>query len=682
MTPNSENQTTAEPRQPEVPKTRPHTRAGRLLDSSLTVGVAFGLAFAMGMAAHWAFFASGAESGPGTGATQSAIQDRQDGQDQQTTWYCSMHPSVESSEPGVCPICEMDLIPRDKRDPADPLALTPATVEQLRFQTVPAQRRYVTARVEMNGQVEYDETRLARITAWVAGRLERLYVDFTGMAVRKGDHMVEIYSPELLAAQQEWIQARQALEDVKADALPLVRQTTEAGAEAAREKLELMGLSDRQIRQIALKGQAQRTITIYAPQGGIVTRRHADQGDYVQVGSPIYTIADLRTVWVKFHAYESDVQWLRLGQDVRFTVRSWPGEIFKGTISFISPTVDPQSRTVRVRVSAENEDGRLKPEMTATGLVESKIAAGGRVVDPEMAGKWLCPMHPGQVSESVGNCPICGMALETAESLGYEAADPSAAPRPLVIPVSAVLWTGRRSVVYLQTTDPQTGNRLYHYRQVTLGPRAGGYYIVREGLQDGDQVASQGKFKIDSQRQIDRLYSMMNPPDRVETPRRVLAGDRLPERFGKALGAVVESYFEMTQALASDETRQAVQAAGRTLGRLRDVPGDLLDPDVRAIWQANSADLAEALTAAAGAEQLPALRKAYQPVSQRIKRILEHFGPPGGQTYYWAHCPMAFDNRGAGWLQPSQQIRNPYFGSAMLRCGSVQQTISPRTEPE
>lgn len=682
MTPETENQTASQPLQPEVPQTRPQGRFARLLDSSLAVGLAFVLAFAMGMAVHWGFFSGRGKSTGQAETRQTSQQAAQDPQGQQTTWYCSMHPSVESTEPGVCPICEMDLIPRDKRDPADPLALTPATVEQLRIQTVPAQRRYVTARVEMTGQVEYDETRVARITAWVAGRLERLYVDFTGMAVRQGDHMVEIYSPELLAAQQEWIQARKAVESLEADASALVRQTTEAGAEAAREKLELMGLSDKQIRGIAEQGRARRTVTIHAPQGGIVTQRHADQGDYVQVGSPIYTIADLRNVWVKFNAYESDVQWLRLGQDVRFTVRSWPGEVFQGTISFISPTVDPQSRTVRVRISAENEDGRLKPEMTATGLVESKIAAGGKVVDPQMAGKWLCPMHPGQVADSAGNCPVCGMALETAESLGYEPADSSEAPRPLVVPASAVLWTGRRSVVYVETTDPQTGNRLYHYRQVTLGPRAGGYYIVREGLDQGDQVATQGNFKIDSQRQIDRLHSMMNPPDRARAPRRILAVDRQGEPFRRGLTSVVEAYFEMTEALASDDARQAIQAAARGLERLGKVPGDSLDPDVRAVWQANAADLAEAWTAAAGAEDIHALRKAYQPVSQRIKRILEHFGPPGGQTLYWAHCPMAFDNRGAGWLQPTRQVRNPYFGAAMLRCGSIEQDLSPRPESE
>ncbi|MFW5839946.1 MAG: efflux RND transporter periplasmic adaptor subunit, partial [Planctomycetota bacterium] len=443
---------TQAPKHPEqdAPKTaadqptEPTARFGRLADSIVTLVLAVLVAFGLGLGAYHFFLAgdddAGEKAGPSTTANAGHRHGQQAGDEQADLWICSMHPDVTSSGPGLCPICNMELVPATGgSDPTGPLELTPAASQALRIQVAPIERRFVTARIEMIGQVAYDETRIARTTAWIPGRLERLYVDFTGMAVRKGDHMVDIYSPELLAAQAEWIQASRALGTLDSDASEIIRQTTRAGAEAAAGKLQLMGLTDEQIQQIARRGEPSDTLTIYAPQGGIVIRKHAQQGDYVQVGSPIYTIADLQKVWVKFDAYESDVQWLRLGQPVRFSVRSYPGEVFTGRISFLSPTVDPESRTVRVRVTADNENGRLKPQMTVSAIVESQIASGGKVVEPDLADKFLCPMHPSVVSDEPGQCPICQMDLEQAGSLGYAPATGQSQPS-LVVPVSAVLW--------------------------------------------------------------------------------------------------------------------------------------------------------------------------------------------------------------------------------------------------
>ncbi|MHC4126101.1 MAG: efflux RND transporter periplasmic adaptor subunit, partial [Planctomycetota bacterium] len=247
---------------------------------------------------------------------------------------------------------------------------------------------------------------------------------------------------------------------------------------------------------------------IYAPIGGIVIDKHVTEGTYVQTGTKIYTIADLSQLWVQLDAYESDMMWIRYGQEVEFTTQAIPGEVFKGRISFISPTVDARTRTIKVRLNVSNPEEKLKPEMFVRAVVRSKIASGAKVMDADMAGKWICPMHPSVVKDSAGICDICRMDLVTTESLGFIKAELSD-QGPLVIGATAVLITGKRAVVYVQ--KPGTEKPTFEGREVILGPRAGDYYLVKEGLSEGEVVVTKGNFKIDSALQIQAKPSMMNP---------------------------------------------------------------------------------------------------------------------------------------------------------------------------
>jgi len=233
------------------------------------------------------------------------------------------------------------------------------------------------------------------------------------------------------------------------------------------------------------------------------------EGIYVQTGTQIYTVADLSQVWVKLDAYESDLAWIRYGQQVQFTTESYPGETFRGWISFLDPVLDSVTRTVKVRVEVPNPDGKLKPEMFVRAVVASRVGQGGKVMEPNLAGKWICPMHPSIVKPQAGACDICGMDLVTTESLGYVVARGSEAS-PLVIPDTAPLVTGKRAVVYVKKPDAQIPT--FEGREVVLGPRAGRYYLVASGLQEGEQVVTNGGFKIDSALQIQAKPSMMNPP--------------------------------------------------------------------------------------------------------------------------------------------------------------------------
>jgi len=428
-------------------------------------------------------------------------------------WTCSMHPQIRMPEPGQCPICGMDLIPVAEGGTEEELGprqikLSETARKLASIQVAPAQRKFVPVETRLVGKIAVDETRLRSISAWVPGRIDRLYVDYTGVPVSEGDHMAYLYSPELLTAQEELIQALRADEKLGDSGVTAVRETARQTVEAAREKLRLWGLKPEQIAEIERKRRPSDHLTMYAPAGGVVVDKHLSEGAYVQTGTRIYTIADLSQVWLQLDAYESDLGWIRYGQEVEFETEAYPGERFTGRISFISPVLDEKTRTVKVRVNVPNADGRLRPGMFARAAVRARAAASGRVMDPELAGKWISPMHPEIVKDGPGPCDICGMPLVKAESLGYVRAAPAEQEAPLVVPASAVLVTGKRAVVYVAVPGKEG---VFEGREIVLGPRAGDYYLVKEGLREGESVVVNGSFKIDSALQILAKPSMMSP---------------------------------------------------------------------------------------------------------------------------------------------------------------------------
>ena len=730
-------------------------------------------------------------------------------------WICSMnvtyHPYYSSDQPGKCKFCGMPLIlaPSGGQDDTGSMrqfVTSPAGRALMDIQVSPVERRFVTAEIRMVGKVEYDETRVRHISAWVPGRLDRLYVDYTGVEVKQGDHMVLIYSPELYAAQEEFLQALIAARDYGEGGSQLMAEMTRSTVQAAREKLRLLGLTKEQVSEVQDTGTPSEHVTIYAPIGGTVIEKNKLEGEYVQTGTRIYTIADFSKVWVKLDAYESDLMWLRYGQKVMFTTEAYPGESFHGTIAFIDPMVNPKTRTVKVRVNVPNPEGRLKPDMFVRAVLRANVALGGRVMDPDLAGQWMCPMHPEVVKPGPGSCDICGMDLVTTESQGYVAAVADDAAKPLVIPVSAALVTGTRAVVYLQV--PDADKPTFEGREVVLGLRAGDYYIVRHGLQEGDLVVTRGNFKIDSALQIQAKPSMMTPEgggggehrhggempgetarsagvgmelppvvrqqvghlegafravseamkaeelpgiraafgafgsslERVEgellsgharmvwnelamllgndafegavaedmdEARRIYAllethVQRLREQFGTGnvhveadvlpsvevplefqaqLGKVWEGYLDIHTALAGDDPGAASAALAHAREALEAMDMKLLGGKAHEVWMGSLARLKKALDEMASAEDLETIRSGFAAFSEGLSGAVEGLGIAPAQTVYRLHCPMAFEGKGAIWLQEDEDVRNPYFGAAMLKCGEVVEVISGPRHP-
>ena len=603
-------------------------------------------------------------------------------------WTCSMHPQIRQPKPGKCPLCGMDLIPvasesgKDEVGPNE-IKLSEKAKKLAEVEVVPVKRKFVTTEIRMVGKVDYDETRMKYITARFPGRLDRLYVDYTGIPVKEGDHLVYIYSPDLVVGQSELLQALKILDEAKKGSSYLNKNDAEKSVDLSRKKLELWGLTKDQIKDIEARGETTNHMTIYSPMSGIVIHKNAVEGMYVDTGTRIYTIADLSKVWVMLDAYESDIALLRYGQKVEFQTEAYPGEIFKGQISFIEPVLNAETRTVKVRVNVDNSEGKIKPEMFVRAVVKVKLGAHNKVVAEELAGKWISPMHPEIIKNSPGTCDICGMPLVRTESLGYVSEDDLNPEIPLVIPISAPLITGIRALVYVQSSGKEG---VYEGREIVLGPKAGDYYIVEDGLSEGELVVVNGNFKIDSAVQILAKPSMMSPEgmaptvhhhnmESMENMKDMKSTNEIPMDFKTQLDNLFTAYFTMQQFLSRDKYKETIDSAKEYKKNLDNVDMNLLGGDVHMTWMKELSNLKTSIETILTAKDISKAREGFATLSETMAVIAEKFGTSGKQSIIKFHCPMAFDNRGADWLQNKTGVENPFFGSAMFSCGDQTKVI-------
>lgn len=582
-----------------------------------------------GLLLGWAFFG-------GTTESEHSHTEEINGE---TVWTCSMHPQIRQNEPGDCPICGMDLIPLedDNGEGIDPMAITmsPTAMQLANVVTAKVGDGNAIKTLRLNGKVQEDERLIYSQTTHFPGRIEQLKVNFTGELVSKGSTIANLYSPELVTAQEELFEAYK----IKESQPNLYR--------AAREKLKNWKLTETQIDEIINTGKVKEEFPVKADQSGYVLEKMVNLGDYVKRGQTLYQIANLSRVWVLFDVYERDMAWINVGDSIQFTISSLPGQTFGGKVDYIDPVIDPNTRVAKARVVVNNADRRLKPEMFASGTVQ------------------------GQINDT---------------------------DRNLTIPKSAVMWTGKRSVVYVKLQSDQGLH--FKMREVTLGAALGESYVVEDGLEAGEEIAVNGTFSIDAAAQLAGKPSMMSPEgvavmtghnhggtnqgaSQVDhsadqmSMLQVNSSDQSYESnpgFRKQLQAVFTAYLSVKDALLQSDVNTAAQQAKQLQNTIAEVDMKLVKDDAHVEWMKDLAVLEKASTSIAEDGDLEQARMMLSPLSDQLFHTLKKFQV--SVDGYRQFCPMAMDNQGAFWLSDSDKVLNPYFGDAMLTCGNVEEELN------
>ncbi len=550
-------------------------------------------------------------------------------EDQKQIWTCSMHPSVRQNEPGKCPICGMDLIPLDTgHDEEDPLEIRmSATAMKLaNIQTSLVSTGKPVKEISLNGKVQTDENSVFTQTSHIAGRIEKLMVSITGQYVKKGQEIAQVYSPDLVTAQKELFEAYK------------IRDSQPELYRAAREKLSRWKLSSEQIDGIISNGEPQENFPISSDVNGVVIKKNINLGDYVKKGSALYEIADLSRLWILFDVYESEMPWVKLGDEIEYTVQSLPGESFKGVIDFIDPVIDPATRVAKARLSVRNQKSKLKPEMFVSGKIISS-----------------------------------------------EQQDQSS----IIIPKSAVMWTGKRSLVYVKkNTDAGIA---FEMREVNLGPSLGDNFQIEAGLEQGEEIATHGTFSIDAAAQLAGKPSMMSPQggavitghnhslntstnDNQDHQKEMLLPISIDQEAKHEISRLLESYLQLKDAFVDDDFETSINEAQKLEKVLGGISMSLFEGDAREVWMEQGMPLEDLVDQIVNAEDITSARKPFKPFSEHMIRLVRVFHPIE-KSIYVQHCPMADDFKGADWLSLEDNIMNPYYGASMLTCGEVTDTI-------
>lgn len=526
-------------------------------------------------------------------------------QDGNVIWTCSMHPQIREEQAGKCPLCGMDLTPlsASSNSGADPglIRLSANELNLAGVKTTIIGGAKAGRSLSMVGRVTPDERNRAVLTAHIGGRIEDLNVDFKGSRVYAGQILAEIYSPELYQAQQE-LQQFYKLRTVQPNLYA-----------AARAKIALWKFNEDEIDQMAKSSSIQAVVPIRAERNGIVTSLIARKGMYVERGEMLMEIDDLSTVWIIFDAYEQDLSRIRVGQSLEITTDALPGEKITSSIRFIDPSLNPETRTVGIRVEVENSGNKLKPDMLVRGVLKQT---------------------------------------------------PTTNQQALSIPASAVLWTGSRSIVYVKESEGSSEGSGFRMVDVILGARIGEDYEVKKGLKLGDEVVTNAAFTIDSAAQLQGMESMMSQ-------RTQRASEDV--ELQKAIVQAIQPYLSLKDALVTSDDPKAAQQAQGVLKSWQGFSKEPIDKEERAQWTSFKSKVISGATATVKSSNLENRRAAFEQLSDALIAILDRYGV-AGTTLYKQYCPMAFDDKGSYWISTERVIRNPYFGSAMLACGEVRGT--------
>lgn len=535
-------------------------------------------------------------------------------------WTCSMHPQIRQNEPGECPICGMDLIPAETAVMGQDLAhisLSKSAVALANIQTTKVVKSAPEKELVLQGKIAVDERRTYSQTSHISGRIEKSYVNYLGEKVRKGQKLATIYSPQLVTAQREYFEAKK----VKDSNPQLLR--------AAKEKLRLWKLTEDQINNIDKSGKVMIAFDIRADISGVITKLNVVEGDYVMEGQIMYDLADLSRLWVKFDAYESDLAWLKIGDKISFTVSSYPGQTFSTSINFIDPFINPETRVASIRGGIYNKGGELKPEMFISGNVKAVLPIKDDVI---------------------------------------------------VVPKSAVLWTGPRSIVYVKVQG--NNEPTFEMREVTLGTTLANAYVITEGVKIGEEVVTQGTYTVDAAAQLKGKPSMIAPKKGMEK------GAEMPMlhnkgKFEEGVSLVFKqqllkafhSYVLVKDALVASDDLNAQKFLKDLITNVETIKMKGVKGDAHKYWMLSSKALKNHLSEMEKADNIDTRRRYFVNVSTTFSEMISKLGLPKNEKVFLLYCPMANHDKGASWLSSTKEVLNPYYGDMMLRCGEVKMEL-------
>ena len=528
-------------------------------------------------------------------------------------WTCSMHPQIRQSEPGNCPLCGMELIllADDNADEdADPneIRMSPTAMKLANVQTSVVSKDEVVKNIRLNGKVQADERYVFSQTTHISGRIEKLFVTYTGEYITKGQEIAYIYSPELVTAQDELFEA------IK------FKETQPTLYLAAIDKLKKWKLSDEQVESIIRSGKTIENFPILSNMNGVVLTKRVNYGDHVMQGASLFEVADLSKIWILFDVYESDMKWIKNGDEIEFTVLSLPGEKFKGKVSFIDPVINPMTRVAKARIALNNPKNKLKPEMFALGIHKSK-----------MRGK----------------------------------------NDAIIIPKTSVLWTGERSVVYVKT--PSDMGISFIVREVVLGSALGDSYIIKDGLEEGEEIVTNGTFSIDAAAQLAGKGSMMNRSEKYnskaikdEIESAFKSRSDINRKEKKAVYGVIKKYLALKN-LFTEDSEDFKSQTEEIIKQIKGTDMIIFKGDGHMVWMKESQTLISSLKKIKKSEDIKQARKEFANTSATLIKLAKYFGPYLDDLFV-QFCPMANEN-GSYWISKSSEIKNPYFGSSMIGCG-------------
>jgi len=556
-------------------------------------------------------------------AQQTTSEEASKTQSGEITWTCSMHPQIKAPEFGKCPICFMDLIPLDltKVLPENVVELGEEQQKSAGLLTVPVQYKHDIKNLRLYGKVVLNPARVSRVTAWVAGRIDKLLVNSIGEQVKQGQALYEIYSPELIAAHQELIQASSLLQN--ADSKSSHYKSLQINVEAIRQKLRFLGLSESELHRLENTRELVKHVTVYAKRSGIVRNVAVNEGDYVKEGQAVLLVADMSELWVEASVYEDDIQSVQGSIQSLIILDSHPQAEISARLVRVDPFIDPKTRSSRAIFSIPNPEG--------------KFLGGG----------------------------FARVQIQTHTQAG------------LLVPHSAPLFIGHNAVLFLKK-----GNQ-FESQFVRILEKTESHYRVLGNLKAGDEVVARGSFKLDGEFQIQAKESMMSSEQLlspygsrldlrkpIEKARDWLSMQSASSSFLEFSDSVLDLYLELQLTLGEDSFDDSKEILLEILTAIESFDKSSLSLPEQKVLKHLRLAIYPPFEKVRDSILFHDLRFAFAQLSNWIIAFVEKSWTSQGENLKKVHCPMAFEEKGAYWVQEDEDILNPYFGSKMPGCGS------------